>query len=256
MQPHISQLKSIFEHKLAVFNKLKKYIKPLKEFAKDEGLAYDKQQSEGLLLEEHFFGKDKGLLPLINELIELNDLLLSYEKPSYIGLVIQHYDKMMEQVEKEQKFLKDFFRKTLIDVIECKAYKEYWTQNFASYKGLLNIIRLDLTYFYLVLKTEAKNSVIWLINLINRGSIDEALDFLEKEDTKILSEKKIDFFKGLLTILKNKEFKKIDSSLKEGKDVLKKDEYGLLAMVIRKLKATEKETYLKNLLEALRNERF
>lgn len=234
-QPNILVLKSIFENKVAILKELKGYIKPIAEFAKEKALVYQAQEEEHLILEKHFFGEDVGLLPLVERLIELNGLLLSYEKPTDIGgLIIKHYDNMIELVNKEQYFLINFFRKTLKDVISHKGYKEYWNKSFDSFKSLINILRLDLTYFSLLLQTQAKTTVNFIINLLHQGKIADALNFLQyHESAKILSEEEIEFFKNLLKSIQDENIEDLNKALIKGKDLLEDEEFKLLEIVLK-----------------------
>lgn len=255
MQPKISQLKSIFKNKLAVYEELKEYVKPIKELAKDEGLAELKQEQEHIFLEEHLFGKNIGLLPFIDELIELNGLLLSYEKPAYLGTAtMKNYDEMIERVNKEQNFLITYFRRTLNDIIFHKGYREYWSKSFATYQSLLNILKLDLSYFYHVLQTQEKITTHRIINLIQWEQFDMAISFVKNgASAKIFSEHKINFFQRLLEALKYGRLEEANGVLeKDGKNLLKEDELKLLTYVLNRFRSKkESEKQLEVPLEQL-----
>ena len=230
MQPTAAQLKVIFENKAAVARELKRYVKPIAEFAKDAGLAEFKQEEEHVILEKHFFGHDRGLLPIIEKLIELNGFLLSYEKPEHLGAVfVKYWDKIIELVRDEQDFLINYFRKTLSDVINHRGFKAYWDKSFSSYENLLRILRLDLSYFSLALQIQTKTTVHWIVNLIHDGKIDEVLEFVEShQGQKILSDDEIDFFKRYIGSIKVGDFEKAKKILKEGKELLEEDEIELM----------------------------
>lgn len=231
MQPTISQLIEIYGHKILILKNLISFVKPVKEFAENTGIVWT-DESEDLILEHHYFGKDKGLLPLIDELIELNKLVLSYEKPHQLGdLVVSHYEKMLQEIEKEQKFL-GFLRRTLSEVAEHGNYGEYWKKSFVNYRNLLDVIRGDLTYLRLCRETTAKTAANWVINLIYRGDYDASFHFLDNDSTaKSLGEDGIHFFKRLLNAIKSLNLEETDAIVEEGKEVLDVDEYVLLKRV-------------------------
>ncbi len=238
MQPDVIQLKSIIKNKAAIFRELKKYIKPIEEIAKDSGLAIYKQEQEHIILKEHLFGKETGLLPLIERLIEINSLILAYDKPTHLGpAAMNHYNEMLKRVGKEQDFLVNYFRKTLMDVSLHKRYKEYWDESFPLYQSFLNTLKLDLIYFNLALKTYAKTTLYWIINLIQMRRIDEAIDFVQnREDAKLLSEAEADFFDKLLKAIKDAKYWDMGKILEDGKELLEEDEFNLLSYVLDKIK--------------------
>lgn len=231
MQPTISQLIEIYGHKILILKNLISFVKPVKEFAENTGIVWT-DESEDLILEHHYFGKDSGLLPLIEELIELNKLVLSYGKPHQLGdLAVSHYEKMLQEIEKEQKFL-GFLRRTLSEVAEHGNYREYWKKSFANYRNLLDVIRGDLTYLKLCRETTAKTAANWIINLIYRGNYDASFHFLDNDGTaKSLGEDEINFFKRLLNTIKSLNLEETDAIVEEGKEVLDVDEYVLLKRV-------------------------
>ena len=230
--PKFPDLHSLFERKAALFRGLKKYIKPIHEFARDAGLAELRQEEEHVFLEQHYFGSDKGLFPIVEGLISVNDEILSYENPGFAGQRKDKYDKMLESVRKEQYFLKEFFRKTLEDVLKHKGYKEYWNKSFSSYEKFLNRVRLSLTYLSWLLHIEAATVVNNILNLISQAKLDEVIAFIENEESaKLLSNDEVDFFRKLIDAVKEQRYDEIEAILEEGKNLIENEEYGVLMWV-------------------------
>lgn len=232
MQPTISQLKDIFEHKIKILKRLLTYVKPVRQFAEDMGLVWE-EGSEELILEHHFFRKDEGLLPIIRELIDLNKLILSYDEPRYLGeLASRHYKSMIEDINNEQKFLA-IFAQSLEEITEHKGFNEYWKESFEHYQHLVDLLRGDLTSLKRVYETTAKTASNWIINLIAIGDFDNAIIFLNENSTaKSLGEEGESFFRRLIAAIKAGNIEEIDKISEEGKDILDIDEYLLLKRVL------------------------
>ena len=232
MQPTISQLKDIFGHKIKILKRLLTYVKPVKQFAENTGIVWT-DQSEDLILEHHHFHKDTGLLAIVNELIDLNKLILSYDEPRYLGeLASRHYKIMIVGIKNEQKFLA-IFAQSLEEITEHKGFKEYWKESFEHYQNLVDLLRGDLVSLKRVYETTAKRTANWIINLIAIGNFDNAIVFLNEDSTaKSLGEDGENFFRRLIAAIKAGNIEEIDKISEEGEDILDIDEYLLLKRVL------------------------
>lgn len=231
-QPKFLDLRLIYRRKAQLLEKLEKYVKPIHEFKNDPGMAEFRQQEDHVILEHHHFSSDKGLLPLVYELIAVNDEILSYESPDFVGQRKDKYDKMLESVKKEQNFLKMLFKPTLEDVVKRKGYKEYWEKSFSGYKKLLERVQLSLTYLLWLLHIEAAAVVSNILDLISHAKLDEVIAFIKNDESaKLLSEKEVDFFKKLISAVKDKRYDEIDAILEEGRELIEKEEYQVLIWI-------------------------
>lgn len=194
------ELRDLFERKVAMFRELK-------------GNA--SSTSEDI---------SRKVLSTIRNIIDLNRNLLSLQAPEKKEMVRgkEYFDKMIEIVRGEQHFLENYFERSLEEAIRARNFNEYWLRNIARYQKLIEIIRLDLTYFSILLDAYATDVVYGILQFIQRGNINGALDYLEEKGSEILSKEEQDFF---VKLLRGKDPDEINRILRHGQELLDRQDY-------------------------------
>lgn len=208
MKPSPKELKVLFDRKVALFRELKEYVR-------------------------HVSGDNsREILSIVQNIIEVNKELLSYQAPTeMVFRGKEYFDEMVGILQKEQYFLENYFRRSLQEAIREGIFQQYWYSSLPHYQKLLDILRLDLTYFSLVLQTHANYVVYQIINFMHKGDIEHALFYIE-EERDILSKEERDFFIELLKSMKHEDFDKVNKILEPGRQAIETGQYDKLKELI------------------------
>ncbi len=246
MESTIVQLKGIFHEKIDIYKKFKDTLKSIDEIISDPALVYEDKHHE--LVE--------GLLSPVSRFIELNQQLEKVDswRPTEQGKTTvfeKWHAEMTDRMKKEQAFLEQLFKPTLMEISHWKDYKESWRQNLQKFRDLVTIIRLDMTYFSLILQSYVKTAIYHIINLVSLQRYQEAVSYIEQQSS-LLSRRESDLFRVIMGLAEEKNCDGALKALDEKGDVLEADELGLLRRVIEKIRAG-KQDVISTLISLIRN---